>query len=172
MEQFKTPSVSTDVSKPVLSPKAVFASYLFAIKNSLGSTMFQEFYLEDEKGELFDALKGGDVSCGNFVSWILFRFQYIQQPHLTVKGIEKDLLESGWAVVKEAEAGDVIVWAPTRDHDPDTMHTHIGFSIGGDQAISNSTKLRHPNQHHLTFGTQEDGTPTREITAIYRKPTV
>ena len=160
MEQFK----------PVLSPKAVFASYLFAIKNSLGSPMFQEFFLEGEDGELFDALKGGDIACGNVASWILHRFQYIKQPHLTVKGIEKDLLECGWTVVTEAQEGDVIIWAPSRDHDPEMAHTHIGFSIGGDQTISNSTKLRHPNQHHLTFGTREDGSPVREITAIYRKP--
>ncbi|HPF95618.1 MAG TPA: hypothetical protein PLR08_03655 [bacterium] len=157
--------------KPILSSKAVFASYLFAIKNSLGSPMFQEFYLENEQGELFDALKGGDIACGNYVSWILFRFQYIKQPHLTVKGIEKDLLESGWTIVTEAQEGDVIVWGPSHEHDSDMLHTHIGFSLGGDQAISNSTKLRHPNQHHLTFGTQEDGTPKREITAIYRNPT-
>ena len=37
--------------KPILSSKAVFASYLFAIKNSLGSPMFQEFYLEDDDSD-------------------------------------------------------------------------------------------------------------------------
>lgn len=161
MEQFK----------PVLSPKAVYASYLFAMKNSIGTVMFQSLFLEDANGELIDVLKGGDVACGNYVSSILYRFKYIKEPHATVEGTEKDLLESGWTITTEAQEGDVITWEPNYDHDPNAKHLHIGFFVGDDQAISNSTTLKHPVQHHLTFGTKEDGSPKRAIKAIYQKPT-
>ncbi|MFO0764445.1 MAG: hypothetical protein U0487_00140 [Patescibacteria group bacterium] len=158
-----------ETPKPVLSPKAVFASYLFAIKNSLGNAMFQSLFLEKADGELVDILKGGDIACANYASSILYRFKYIKEPHATVEGTEKDLIDSGWTLVTEPQEGDVIIWQPNFDHDPKAEHLHIGFSIGGDQAISNSTTLKYPVEHHLTFGTKEDGAPRREIKAIYRR---
>lgn len=165
-------ATQTPVPKPQLTPRAIFESYLKAIKLSEGSQLYQTLYLETPHGELTDILRGGELACANYVSAILYHFKYIQQPHATVEGTEKDLIESGWSQVTTPTIGDVIIWEPNFDHDPKAEHLHIGFSLGGDQAMSNSTTQKTIVQHHFTYGTNESGEPKRKIKVIFQKPTV
>jgi hypothetical protein len=137
-------------------------SYLVMIKNSVGTKMFRTFYVKDEKGRTTDILKNGDLSCPVFVCHILLAFGLIQKSHFTVARTVDDLVESGFkkVTVKAMKPGDVIVWAAHKGRTG--YHTHIGFFVGKDRAISNSSKKREVAKHHYTYGGK------REISAVYR----
>jgi hypothetical protein len=47
------------------------------------------------------------------------------------------------------------------------VHAHIGFVVDKMTAISHSDTEKAPVEHHLTFGTNADGSPKRAIVAIY-----
>ena len=52
----------------------------------------------------------------------------------TVESAVKDMEQSGWKQTKKLAPGNIIVWEEKKDH------AHIGFYIGNDKAISNSSK--------------------------------
>jgi hypothetical protein len=142
-------------------PTRLYAkSYVRMIKNSLGSRMFQNFYVETEDQGQFDALESGLLSCAFFVSSILLIFKKIRGVHATVASTVQDLKESGWKEVNKPQAGDVLVWEAIQFEDG--PNEHIGFSIGNGRAISNSFQERVPVEHDTTFG------GTRRIVSILR----
>lgn len=135
------------------------ATYLAAIKNSVGSKQFRNL-IADVDGKTTDLMENGRLACAFYASWILLHFGLIEEAHATVKSTVKDLREHGWTDAKEPKEGDVLVWEATFEHDPNEPHEHIGFYIGNERAVSNSSKLGEIIEHHWTFEGQ------RPVTAI------
>lgn len=127
-------------------------TYLTTLKASLGSELFQHFYVE-EKDEVIDVLQGGTLSCAYFVSCILKRFNWIPEIHTTVKGTVAAMEKVGWIKVhqNELKEGDVLVWEEI-EYDDGSRHGHIGFYVGQEKAISHSAYEKVPVEHHFTFG--------------------
>ncbi len=126
-------------------------NYLAVIRNSIGTTMFRNFYALVE-GEKKDLVNNGELSCGFFVSSVLYLFQLIAGRHLTVASTEKDLLESGWQEISpnDLKEGSILVWK-TENFD-DGPHSHIGFCLGDDRAVSTDYQKGIVTEHHITFG--------------------
>ncbi|MCX6811189.1 MAG: hypothetical protein NT039_00640 [Candidatus Berkelbacteria bacterium] len=124
-------------------------SYLAAIKNSINTHLYRNFYAKvNNKRE--DIVKNGELSCAYFVSSILVIFSLIEGIHLTVNGTEKDLKTSGWKKIKKPEIGCVLIWVSKKYKDGGA-HRHMGFYIGKDKAISNDHQKGTPKIHHWTF---------------------
>lgn len=153
--------MSSSQPQPTVVP-LLEKSYLTVIKNSVGSNQFRNFYATVD-GQEKDILRNGELSCAFFVSSILKIFSLISDAHATVAGTIKDLEKNGWTKITEPAPGDVLIWNPITYPDGET-HSHVGFYIGNNQAISNSTTTNVPAIHHYTF----DG--TREVTTIYQPP--
>ena len=134
-------------------------TYLSMIKNSRQTKITSIFWAKSGRRKI-DITQNGRLSCAFFVSLILKFFDLIERPHLTVKGMEDELVASGWQIIKRPRLGSVIVWAEKDGH------RHIGFYIGKNQAISNCSKRGYPCQHHFTFGKLK-GKPKRLIEVIY-----
>jgi len=145
--------------KPILKD-----SYLAFVKNSVGTKSFQNFYAK-VGGRKKDILEAGNLSCAFFVSVVLLAFGLIKERHATVKGVLADMEDSEWFEIKKLKKGSVLVWGEQQTG-ASTAHTHVGFFIGGGQAISNSSKHRVPKIHHLTFGKNKKGQPKRPIIKI------
>src|SRR3989344_6722868 len=76
---------------------------------------------------------------------------WIKFIHLTVASTEKDMIENGWYEINDLKLGGVLIWEKKdgRDGEP---HNHIGFFIGGEEAISNDSKgSGFPHKHHITY---------------------
>lgn len=135
----------------------LFDSYIKMIKNSVGTRMFRNAYFVKDNKKI-DVLKNGDLSCAVFVSSILKLFGLISVPHATVKGTIKDLEKNGWKKIKELKIGAVLHW----DLNPESKkHEHLGFYIGNNKAVSNSSQKRMPIVHHCTYNNR------RKIIGIY-----
>ena len=126
------------------------ATYLAAIRNSIGSKQFRNLYAEVD-GKRMDLTEDGRLACAFYVSWILLHFGFIKEPHVTVDGTVKDLRANGWKDVEEPREGDVLVWEPTMDHDPEHPHQHIGFYLGNGRAASNSSTLHEIVEHDWLY---------------------
>ncbi|HRY62481.1 MAG TPA: NlpC/P60 family protein [Candidatus Paceibacterota bacterium] len=142
-------------------------NYINAIKKSIGVEMFQSIFAEKD-GHETDITRKGQLSCALFVSSILKLFNLIdinKAPHSTVLSTLKNMEASGWKKVSEneLEEGDVIVWEKIIDVDGEE-HEHIGFFIGNERAVSNSSEKRVPAEHHYTY----DG--KRGIISAWRAP--
>lgn len=133
-------------------------TYLAVIRNSVGSRIFKDFYGSID-GEERNLTEKGILSCAYFVSGILRLFDLAEEVHLTVRGTITDLEKSGWRKINKPKIGCIIVWGDQKT-DGNT-HAHIGFYVGNDKAISNSSSKRQVSLHDLTFG------GTREITGFY-----
>lgn len=125
-------------------------NYLTAIKHAVGAELFQSVFVSID-GKTVDITERGRLSCGIFVSWILFHYELIQENHTTVQGVIQDLEASGWAKIARPRVGAVLVWEASMEHGEEP-HRHIGFYIGNQRAVSNSSKHRVPREHHWTFG--------------------
>jgi len=137
-------------SSPQKPQRLYFKSYIQAIRNSVGSNLFRNFYVHtSDKGE-FDALSDGDNSCAFYVSSILTIFKKINGVHGTIVRTVEDLRASGWQEVQDPKAGDVLVWE--KEKFDDGWHEHIGFYIGEGRAISTSIKEKTPIEHDMNFG--------------------
>ncbi len=146
--------------KPVVK-KLIADTYLAVIKKSVGTRMFQDIYaLVNGKRE--NVTRGGELSCAFFVSALLAMFGFIKECHGTVDATVDDLREAGWKRVKIPRPGDIVVWEK-RDG-----HRHIGFSVGKDRAISNSSTKKYPVEHHGTFGSVQ-GKQKRRVEEIWRR---
>ncbi|MDF1497115.1 MAG: NlpC/P60 family protein [Patescibacteria group bacterium] len=141
-------------------------SYLARIKNSIGSKMFRNLYAKVD-GKERDILDNGSLSCAIFVSIILQSFELIKKPHATVIELLKDMEASGWKKSRSLKIGDVLFWEAIDQTGDGSRHLHVGFYLGNNKAISNSTTKGHPVKHHFTFGTKA-GKPKRRIIGIYR----
>lgn len=144
--------------KPV---RLYFKSYLQAIRNSVGSNMFRNFYVRTpERGE-FDAFNDGDNSCAFFVSSVLVIFKKLNDFHGIVDSVVADLRQSGWQEVQEPKPGDVLVWEAVPFDDG--LKQHIGFYVGNGRAVSTSWIKKTPVEHDMHFGLTK-----RKITHIFR----
>lgn len=146
-------------SKPIveiLRPE----SYLALIRNSVGSTTWRQMYAS-VNGREQDIMNNGDLSCAFFVSSILKMCDLLPQLSVTVFGLIRNLEALRWQKVSEAMPGDILVWETIIDEKGD-KHSHIGFYLGEEQAVSNSANTQTIQQHHWTFEGQ------RPLTAIYR----
>jgi hypothetical protein len=130
-----------------------FDNYISLIKNSVGAKMWRNFYAKVE-GKKRDLVKGGDLSCAYFVSSILYLFNLIKSPHLTVASTIEDMMDSGWIRINKPKIGSVLVWEEKFSKNSGS-HRHIGFYIGKNKAVSNSSKKRKISQHHWTFGKKQ-----------------
>lgn len=139
-------------------------SYLKMIRNSVGTKMFRNFYLENN-GKKIDATRNGNLSCAFFVSNILLIFGLISEGHATVEGTIKDMEKSGWKkiLIEEIKPGDVIVWEKQKSING-KLHYHNGFYIGNKKAISNDSKKGMPVIHSWDYNGK------RKIIVIYRYP--
>ena len=140
--------------------KQIYKTYLSVIKNSPKSRMFRSFYVREDN-KVFDATKNGHLSCAFFVSAVLKMFDLIANLHGTVKSTIADLEKSGWKKVKTPKIGSVLVWEEQKFDDE--THAHIGFYIGRNKAVSNSSEKDYPLQHDWKFNGK------RNVKAIYWK---
>ncbi|MFH1170988.1 MAG: hypothetical protein V1778_00400 [bacterium] len=141
-------------------------NYLMMIRTSVGSRMFGSYFVRDGK-RTRDILENGRLSCAAYVSWILYHFNLLKEPHVTVSGTIRDLKRSGWRTTRRPIAGDILVWEGIRY--ADGLHRHIGFFLGNRQAASNSPRTWHPVIHHWTFGMRK-GKPARKIETMFTHP--
>lgn len=137
-------------------------TYFAMIKNSIGTKLFRNFYACID-GRKIDVMKNGGLSCAFFVSSLLSIIGLTQATHGTVESTIEDMKRSGWKPVKKLAPGSIIVWEEKKEH------KHIGFYIGNDKALSNSSRKRSPAIHHFAYGIK-NGKPVRKIGAIYWHP--
>lgn len=142
----------------------VVDTYLAVVKNSVGSSMFRQFFAKVD-GQPLDILRNGELSCAYFVSAILYLFQFIKKPHTTVTSTVKDMEENGWVNIKEPKVGSVLVWEGIESKEGEN-HKHIGFYVGESKAISNSSRSGRSVEHHWTFGIK-NGHSNRKVENIY-----
>lgn len=140
-------------------------TYLQMIRNSVGSKLFRNLYAE-VKGKEEDILRNGDLSCAFFVAMLLHHFTLINEPHATVAGLVRDLERSGWVKTEKVMPGTVVLWEEALQKSGE-RHAHAGFVLDGMTAVSHSDIERTPIEHHLTFGSNGDGSPKRAVVAIY-----
>jgi hypothetical protein len=100
----------------------------------------------------------------------LYHFQLVKQPHATVASTVKDMQEHGWTIVDKPEEGDVLLWEPSIEHVEGESHEHLGFYVGDERAISNSSATGEIAEHDWTFGVDNEGNPNRKVTKILRRP--
>lgn len=136
-------------------------SYLAMIHNSIGTTMYRNFYISVDGGPATDAINDGENACAFYVSSLLLVFGKQTHVHATVTSTVKDLRKLGWVSVAEEgiSPGDVIVWS---GRDDNSDNEHIGFYVGGNEAISTSTSQRKVVKHNIYFGDLK-----REIKTVY-----
>lgn len=139
----------------------LYESYIRMIKNSIGTRMFRNLYLEKD-GKKFDAARNGGLSCAYFVSNILLIWGLIKSGHATVEGTTRDMERNGWKKISSGEArpGDVIVWGKIKAING-KIHFHNGFYIGNKKAISNDSKKGMPVIHSWDYNGK------RKIIAVY-----
>lgn len=129
--------------------------------------MFQNIFVTF-KGKKRDILENGRLSCAYFVSSILLIANLVSNIHTTVRGLEQDLVQNGWKKLQRPRIGAVLIWIPELS-DPE-RHRHIGFYIGKNKAVSNSSRTRIPHYHHITFGKNSKKWPKRPIESIFGHP--
>lgn len=132
-----------------------YKNYISLIKNSVGTKMFRNIFVESENSEE-DILGDGKRSCAYFVSSVLMIFNLIDNkkaPHAKVEGLLKNMEDFGWEKIDEdnLKAGDIIVWENFKGEGDRYFTDHLGFYIGDDVVISNDSKKRYPIEHHYTY---------------------
>jgi hypothetical protein len=147
-----------------------YQNYLEMIKTSRGSKMFRRLYILDQ-GKKKDILKNGDLSCAFYVSSILKIFDLISAPHATVQGAIEDMLKNNWRETKALKPGNVLVWQEKK-YDNGEYHSHLGFYLGKDKAISHNSWKKSPTVHHFTYGRTKEGKPKRKIITILTHPII
>lgn len=146
-----------------------FENYLEAIRESVGSKLFQTTWAEVD-GEKKDITNRGQYSCASHVSSVLIlftEFGLLKARHAGFSGLIKDMEESGWYKIDEPRIGSILRWE--RMHRKGTSNNHIGFYIGNKKAVLSDPDVGVPIIRHYTYGTK-DGKPIRKIEAIYWHP--
>ncbi len=141
----------------------IFETYLAVIKNSAGSHSFRNFYATVRNRKV-DLLRNGELSCAFTVTMILSGLGLLNGAEITVNRAVKAMKEAGWKTIKNPRPGSVLVWEPV-DSGKRDIHRHIGFYLGKEKAMSNSTKRGYPAIHHWTFGTKNKQ-PKRRVELI------
>jgi hypothetical protein len=82
----------------------------------------------------------------------------------TVESAVKKLVDAGWQEVHQLYPGAVLVWEK-KDFGEGQLHSHIGFYLGNNIAVSNSSFNEGvPVRHHYTYDN------TRKIEKILWHP--
>ncbi len=138
------------MNKPKILKKR---NYISMIKNSVGSTQYQNLWVEHEDGTQEDVTRGGELSCGVYITSLLLLFGLIEKQKATVDGTIEYMEKYGWEEIEkeDIQEGDAIVWNKKKDKDGET-HGHIGFYVGDNKAVSNSTKLKKIVRHGWDYG--------------------
>lgn len=126
----------------------IFTTYLAMIEQSVGSKMFRNL-LALVNGQKKNIVVNGRVACAFYVSALLLIFKLIKNLHATVDGTVTDLKKFGWKQIKKPRNGCIIIW--DKGDFGAGVHNHIGFYIGDNFAVSNSSTKRHPVKHHWTY---------------------
>lgn len=131
----------------------VLKNLLHVVNAAVGIELFKHLYVADIKaGKEFDAMQNGNLSCAFFVSTILTMLKLIDRPHATVDTTLKTMEQAGWRKANTPVVGAVVYWPPSAKNE------HIGFYLGDDTCVSNSSAKGVPVKHSLTMA---DGrTPT------------
>lgn len=137
----------------------LFYTYISAIKNSVGSKTYRQIFAK-VNGKKVDLTENGNLSCAYFVSSLLLIFKLINEVHATVSGTVRDLEKCGWAQIKKPKVGSILVW-DKKDFGKGDLHSHIGFYIGKNEAVSNDSKKGVIEKHHFTYKN------TRKIEKIF-----
>lgn len=143
-------------------------SLLVILENSIkggDNYFFKNLYAKNDHGEEVDILEDGKNSCAVFVSWILLALGLTKTGHATVEGTVKDLLQSGWYEINELKPGAVLLWEKAVGKYDGLLHSHIGFYVGNNEAISNDSQGRgFPWKHPFDYN------GTRKVEKIYWHP--
>jgi hypothetical protein len=161
-------------------------TYLALIKNSVGSSMFQDLYFLNnneepfegiEPGELVNIAKNGELSCPYFVSSVLHLLGgVIDAPHATIEGTVKAMQARGWQKLRltdDLRPGDVVVWEKNPAGDSahySEGHGHIGFILDRDTAVSTSARKKAVIAHDPYFKNMGEDIKERQIVEIYAHP--
>lgn len=147
-------------------------TYLTMIENSVGSHLFRTVYAEID-GERKDITQAGNFSCAFFVSTILshFNFKLIKEAHTGIRGLIKDMEESGWTVTDKLIPGAVVVWEQVVTEPTKTLHDHLGFVFDEHTAVSTyDLHVCTPIKHDINYADDPNGKPWRAIEKIYTHP--
>lgn len=126
-----------------------FDTYLARIHNSVSSkTVKSVFALVDGKKK--DILENGRIACSLYVSSLLVIHKLIPEIHATVDSTVTALKKAGWKKISKPRIGCLIIWEKV-DFGKNDLHKHIGFYIGNQEAISNSSKKGYPVKHNFTY---------------------
>ena len=115
------------------------------LRNSQGAKFFRSLYFFVDGKHSDDILKGGKLSCAFYVSVILKILGLINEIHATVRGTIEDMKRCHWRESEKLLKGAVILWEKRRGH------YHLGFYLGDNKAISNSSKHKSPRVHPLNY---------------------
>jgi hypothetical protein len=141
-------------------------SYLKAIENSVGSRLFNSFFVRfKDTGKTTDIMNDGMYSCAFFVSSLLYLFGAIDKPSATVKSTLESLERNPkWQKVEatDIQPGDVIFWEKIT-FDDGSENAHIGFALNKDEAVSTDYKQKLVARHPII---REE--TKRAIEGIYR----
>lgn len=121
----------------------LYKTYISLIKNSERTKIFRNCFVYNKRVK--DSTENGRLSCAFYVSSILYLTGLISKVHLSVKGAVRDMKRNKWFEIKRPKKGSVILWEKKEGH------YHLGFYIGKNKAISNSSTLGKVKIHHLTF---------------------
>ena len=137
---------STIYNKLMPDPQITYLvkkNLLRTVHASVGTDIFRNIYVRRADGTEFDAIDDGENSCAYFVSAILAMHRLLDQPHAIVDTTINKILEAGWRETDKPTPGSIIFW-PEKDG-----HSHIGFYISEDKAISNHADKKQPTEHGL-----------------------
>jgi hypothetical protein len=138
-------------------------TYLAMIKNAVGSRQYQNCYALVD-GKRIDIANGGKTACAFFATTILFRLKLIREPHMTVDGTERDLVESDWKRIRKPRLGSILVWEMKKGIGSE--NEHIGFFVGNGKAISMNPAKGVIDIHHWTYG-ELNGVAKRRVVRMY-----
>jgi hypothetical protein len=165
-------------------------TYMYRILGSVGTDMWRNFWVEDEKGNPVDLTKNGDLSCGLHVSGLLLNLnprsgsdvKFVSGPILRVDQLHIDLVKNGWQEIEfsaesDLELGDIIFWEELRGYngrEAGGPHGHCGFYIGDEKVISVIPRTGNPQIHDYMYRDQQDyignfdGKKERKISIVLR----
>lgn len=145
--------METEQKKPTVVP-LFFDNYLAVIKNSVGSTMFRNWYCEVD-GVRQEVMRDGNFSCALYVTSILKMFGLVAEIQITVHRAIAELERDGWQKIAAPRLGAVIVWDAKPSNKDMEWHSslakHIGFCLDETMAVSHLGETQKPTQHSLTY---------------------
>ncbi|MBU1091555.1 hypothetical protein KKA27_01680 [Patescibacteria group bacterium] len=148
-------------------------NYLNMIEKSVGSSLYQNDWFINSKGESIDLCQNGRFSCAYFVSVVLHRFNLIDTIYVNVDSLERALRNCGWVLEEDPQGtenrGPVVIWEPRLGRDS-KMHRHMGFWMGYGTCVSNDPEGNTPILHDPFFRDGFFDYDFRPIEKIYTHP--